>query len=118
MQIESRKSGTAHFVATYGAASHNLLDKMSFLLHSRSGAQVKAWDTAVHVNGLVTLLPIATSCDDQAKLDSADSTSAFASAAEQAFEAFSADCDLEDAGSLPTLLLKAAESARQLATSV
>lgn len=118
MAIESRKSGTDHFDATYGAASHNLKDKISFLLQSRSGAQVQGWDTTVHVDGLVSLLPIAASCDEQAKLDLVDSISAFASAAEQAFEAFSVDCDLEDAGALPALLLKSAESARQLAGSM
>lgn len=118
MTIESRIPGTAHFDATYGAAAHNLQDKMRFLLHSRSGAHVHGWDTAVHHDGLVTLLPIATSCGDQAKLDSVNSSSAFASAAEQAFEAFSADCDLEDADALPALLLKAAESARQMAGTV
>ncbi|SBW84688.1 hypothetical protein PVE_R2G0662 [Pseudomonas veronii 1YdBTEX2] len=118
MTIESRKSGTDHFDATYGAASHNLQDKMSFLLLSRSGAQVEGWDTAVHIGGLVTLLPIAAASADQEKLDSVNSTSAFASAAEQAFEAFSVDCDLEDAGALPALLLKAAELAHQLAGSM
>lgn len=117
MTIESRESGTDHFHATYGAASHNLQDKMSFLLHSRTGVQVAGWDTAIHTGGLVTLLPIAATCDDQVRLNSVDSTCAFASAAEQAFEAFSADYDLEDAAALPALLLKAAESARQLAES-
>ncbi|WP_439126298.1 MAG: hypothetical protein ACNJA3_28430 (plasmid) [Pseudomonas rhizophila] len=118
MTIEFRKSGTDHFDATYGSASHNLKDKMSFLFNSRSGAQVQGWNTAIHLNGLVTLLPIAMSCDDQAKLDLVDSISAFASAAEQAFEAFSMDCDMEDAGALPALLLKSAETARQLAGSL
>ncbi|QHF00458.1 hypothetical protein QO021_29970 (plasmid) [Pseudomonas amygdali pv. lachrymans] len=118
MTIESRKSGTDHFDATYGAAAHNLKDKMSFLLHSRSGVHVEGWDTAIHTGGLVALLPIAAPCNDQAKLDSVDPTSAFASAAEQAFEAFSADYELEDADALPALLLKSAESARQLAGSM
>lgn len=118
MTIESRKSGTDHFDATYEAASHSLKDKMSFLLHTRSGVQVQGWDTALHINGLVTLLPVAKSCDDQAKLDLVDSISAFASAAEQAFEAFSADCDLEDEDVLSAFLLKSAKSARKLAGSM
>jgi len=120
MQFENRSPGQDKFNATYGAAANTILDHLQALYRTRAGVEAQGWYTAEHQNGLVVLIPTSSGDSDNAALSAVDPAETFAVAAMRTYEAYAEESDMDDPeqAELPTLLLKAAQAAHQLAAPV